>query len=109
MTQLSVEGQAHPTSLGWTCGQPVESFSRCWFSNRDFRYKSVLTQIPHDVALAPIPSISRKFFPPRGSNRCRIYNQLNSRLGKYSKEPTFTNSMAYGSWSLNALFTRTLQ
>ena len=47
-------------SLGLTCGQYVESPSRCWFSVPGHGCISVVTQIPHDAGLAPVhPTVDR--------------------------------------------------
>ena len=49
----------HPVSSGVTCDQHVESvISRL---TRDYRTKSVGTQIFHNAGFAPIPYTGRKF------------------------------------------------
>ena len=40
--------------------------------DRDYYYKSVVNQIPHDARLAPISYSCRKFLPNQGSNLRRI-------------------------------------
>ena len=47
-TYTSSEVKDYPDSLGMTCGQHVESPSRCYFMDR------VAIQIPHNAELAPI-------------------------------------------------------
>ena len=47
-----VEG--HPASLRVTCSHYVESSTVIVFLDRNYRYKSVATQIPHNYGLEPI-------------------------------------------------------
>ena len=44
------------------------------FLDRNFRYKSVATQIPHDAQFAPIPYTGRKILPHRRSNCCSMWD-----------------------------------
>ena len=53
----------HPARLGQTCGQNVEPKPTDVPLDRNFRYKSVNTQIPHDDGLASIPYTGRKLLP----------------------------------------------
>ena len=50
----------HPVSSAMTCGQHFSLPVVVGFPDRDHRYKSVATQIPHDVGLAPIPDTRQK-------------------------------------------------
>ena len=44
-----------PTSLSVNCGKHIECPAVVDFLDRNDRYSSVATQIPHDAALATIP------------------------------------------------------
>ena len=57
--------QDFPSSFAMTCGQHVESSRRFCFMDRDYRYKLVANQIPHNAELAPVPFSGRKFLPNR--------------------------------------------
>ena len=46
----------HPASLGVMCRRHVESPAVFYFIERDYFYKSVATQIPHDFVFEPIPT-----------------------------------------------------
>ena len=72
------EVKDHPASWGVMGGQHIESPMRCWLLYKDNRYKSVATQITHDVGLAPISHIDRKFLQPRGSNKIMFLNYIKS-------------------------------
>ena len=66
-----IEVNDHPASLGVTC-QRFQSLVVVDFLDRDYRYKLITNQISHDAGLTPIPYISRKILPQRGSNQRRI-------------------------------------
>ena len=46
------------------CGKYVDPTDVSGFLDQNHHYKSLATQIPHDTALPPIPSIDRKMFLP---------------------------------------------
>jgi hypothetical protein len=50
----------HSASIGVPRGQHIESPAVVGFIDRNYRYKSVPTQISHDIGLAPIPYNGRK-------------------------------------------------
>ena len=51
-TSRQTEVECHPAGFGMTSGKHVEYFSCYWLSDSDYGYRSVATQIPHDVELA---------------------------------------------------------
>jgi hypothetical protein len=67
------------------------------FLDRDYRYKSVATQIPHDTWLIPIPYTGQKLIPHRGIEPCVLYDRREAsrarRLG--NTKNLQENSMHY--------------
>ena len=48
-------------SLGMTCDQHLVSTAVIDFLERNYRYKSIANQIPHDAGLATVPYTGRKY------------------------------------------------
>ena len=53
----------HPASSGVAVVSTLNHPAVVDFVERNYRYKSVTTQIPHDAGLVPIPFTGRRFLP----------------------------------------------
>ena len=79
---------------GDVCSSMSSSQTIVGFKDRDYRYKSIATQIPPNIGLAPIPYTGRTIFPHRLSNQRHTSSKLKPRdhgartnthnTGKYS-------------------------
>ena len=58
----------NPVSLETMCGQHVDPPNVVDFLDRDYYYKQVATEIPHDAGLEAIPHDIWKNLSDRGSN-----------------------------------------
>ena len=56
LTSTSAEMNDHPVSLEVTCGQHVGSPAVVGFLDKNYRYKSIANQNPHEPMLAPFPN-----------------------------------------------------
>ena len=58
--RLETEVIDHPASVGVTCGQQVESLSRCWLSSPELHLHISSYQLSHNSGFLPMPYTSRK-------------------------------------------------
>ena len=82
-TCSKTEIKNYPAGLGVNCGQHVDSLAIVGFLDRDYRYRSVSTQIPHDAGLAPITYTGWKFVPIRNWTTAPSHSTIGKHYALY--------------------------